>query len=99
MVISGMGRALAVQGDYRGALRKYKEARAIRLELGERFIAAESLLTIAELALEHHDFTEAARSAREAAQDFRQLGAPQSEAKATAILSLCQQGRPATVRF
>jgi tetratricopeptide (TPR) repeat protein len=99
MVISGMGRALAAQGDYEGALRKYEEARAIRLELGERFIAAESLLAIAELALRHNHIAEAARSAREAAQDFRRLGVPQSEAKATAILALCQQGRPTTVRF
>jgi tetratricopeptide (TPR) repeat protein len=99
MVLTAMARASAAQGDYEGALARYQEARAIRLELGEKLIANESLLAIAELALAHNHIDEAARSAREAARIFRELGLPRNEAKATAVLARCQQTAFSSLRF
>jgi len=88
--ISGMARCLAVAGNYQGALSKYKESRAVRLELDERLFANDNLLAIAELALDFHHPAEAAAAAREAARVFRELGVPESEAKAASILARCR---------
>ena len=88
--ISGIARSLAADGDYQGALSKYKDSRAVRLELGERLFANDNLLAMAELALSFDRPTEAAAAAREAARMFRELGVPQSEARAAAVLARCQ---------
>ncbi|HEX3528559.1 MAG TPA: serine/threonine-protein kinase [Thermoanaerobaculia bacterium] len=88
--ISGMARCLAAAGNYQGALSKYEESRAVRLELGERLFANDNLLAIAELALDFHHPAEAAAAAREAVRVFRELGVPESEAKAASILARCR---------
>jgi tetratricopeptide (TPR) repeat protein len=99
VVLSAMANARASAGDYTGALHTYEEARAIRLQLGERLVATQSLLTIAELALEHNDLAEAARSAREAARAFRDLNLPHSAERADAVLARCQTTRSAALSF
>jgi serine/threonine protein kinase len=88
--LSGLARSLAAEGNYQGALSKYEESRTVRLELGERLFANDNLLAIAELAIAFGHPTEAAAAAREAARVFRELGVPQSEAKAASVLARCQ---------
>jgi tetratricopeptide (TPR) repeat protein/tRNA A-37 threonylcarbamoyl transferase component Bud32 len=95
MALSGMARALAAAGDYEGALHKHEETRALRLEIGERLNANESLLDIAELALAHDHLAQAAGAAREAARVFRELGVPEGEAEAASVLARCRAVRPA----
>jgi tetratricopeptide (TPR) repeat protein len=69
--LSGLGSVLAYQGDLAAARLRQEEALAIRREIGEKASEAESLLALAELALEEDRPPNAETSARKALEEFQ----------------------------
>jgi len=94
-VLKGLGDVLAARGDLIGAQKKYGEALAIKNQLSEKGASAEIRVALAQLAIEgnHPDLAEG--PAREAAEEFRQERATDSEVSAHIVLarSLLAQGK------
>ena len=94
-VLKGLGEVLLARGDLIGAQKKHEEALAITNQLGEKGASAEIRVALAQLAIEGGRPAVAEAPARDAAEEFRQEKATDSEVSAHIVLarSLLAQGK------
>jgi eukaryotic-like serine/threonine-protein kinase len=83
----GLGEIFKAQGDLTGARKYFEDALAMRDQRGEKATAAETRLSLAELAIDEERHETAEELARSAAQEFRHEKADFAAAQAHLCLS------------